>query len=107
ESASVNLRMELVAGLNQILESPDYFTLNELREIKLEKEAVLLLSRERSSLTRPEVERMNRLVLEGLYPKALKKIYCAGWRTMTLVYGAIGLPVALLFWLVCRDHPRA
>jgi nitrate/nitrite transporter NarK len=53
-----------------------------------------------------QVERMNRLVCEGLYPNAIRKVYGAGWRRMALLYGAMGIPVAILFWIICRDDPR-
>ena len=106
DALSDALRTQLADGLNLVLAIPDFFAVSELREIKLEREAKRLLDRDRSSLTRPQIERMNRLVLETIYPNVIKKVYGAGWRKMTFLYGAIGLPMALLFWIICRDEPR-
>ncbi len=101
-----DFRQELTAGLNQLLAVPEFFALEELRDVKLEREASRLLNSERSKLSPSQVERMNRLVLESVYPASIKKVYGLGWRKMTFLYGLIGLPMALLFWVVCRDDPR-
>lgn len=106
DGTTFELRAELIAALNQSLSDPNLFALQELGEIKLEHEAKRLLNSKREELSPAQVERMNRLVFEALYPKAIRKVYGAGWRQMTFLYGAIGVPVAMLFWFICRDHPR-
>jgi len=51
-------------------------------------------------------ERFNRLVLEKAFPGAVKQIHVAGWRPTLLVYGALGLVMAGLFWILARNWPR-
>jgi ACS family glucarate transporter-like MFS transporter len=106
DQASDEVRSQLLVGLNQVISTPNFFTWSELQELKLEREAKALLKRDQSELSQSEVERMNRLVLEALFPDSIKKVYGAGWPKMAFLYGAIGIPVALLFWIVCRDAPR-
>lgn len=106
ESMQEKLKVQFASGLNEALKQPDLFTLEELKDVKLEHEAKDLLGRPRDRLSQTQVERMNRLVLEAIYPTAIKKVYGAGWRKMTFLYGLIGLPLALLFWSICRDEPR-
>lgn len=99
-------RTSLVTALNQVIETPGFFSANELGDVKLEREAKRLLKADRASLSRAELKRLNRLVLEAVYPVAIRKVYGVGWRQMTYLYGALGIPMALLFWIVCRDEPR-
>jgi MFS family permease len=97
---------ELTEALNAVLRQPDFFTAAELQEVKLEHEARQLLRNDQTRLARVELERLNRLVLEAIYPAAIKRVYGAGWRKMMLLYGSLGLPVTLIFWMVCRNEPR-
>jgi nitrate/nitrite transporter NarK len=57
-------------------------------------------------LSPAQVQRLNRLTLEAAYPDHVKKLYVAGWRPVMWVYGAAGVAVAALFWLVFRNRPE-
>src|SRR5439155_25916696 len=98
--------------LNRLMEQPDFFTPAILNSFALPNEA----QRYRHRLTAGEtlepqqLSRLNRLALEAVYPKAVKKIYVAGWRPVMGIFGAAGILVAVLFWWCLRnrpqDHPR-
>lgn len=95
--------------LNGLVQSRGLFQEDDLRDIKVEKEARRLASRG-SELTDTESQRLNRLVLEGLHRKSLMKLYVAGWRPLMFLYGSLGIIVAGIVWWTCHrtpeDHPR-
>ncbi|HUG68722.1 MAG TPA: MFS transporter [Pirellulaceae bacterium] len=95
----------LAEALNTIIQRQGFFTEAELQGISLEKEATRLLHRPASELTPQQSQRLNRLVLEGLHRKSIKKLYVAGWRPMMFLYGSLGLFVAGLVWWTSRDVP--
>jgi nitrate/nitrite transporter NarK len=45
------------------------------------------------------------LLLETRYRMIFRRLYVDGWRPVMLVYGLVGLPLALLFLLVYRNTP--
>ncbi|MCA9121792.1 MAG: MFS transporter [Planctomycetaceae bacterium] len=95
----------LAEGLNQIIRHPGFFTAAELKGVSLEKEAKRLIAKPTSELTEQQSQRLNRLVLEALHRKSIKRLYVAGWRPMMFFYGSIGLLVAGLVWWSCRNVP--
>ena len=99
---------QLRAGLNALIQNPEWYDPKVFRNLNLAKEAQgLAKQREKGpSLTEFENERLNRLVLEAALPEGLGKIYVRGWRPVVLVYGFSGLLVALTFWIVVRNTPR-
>ncbi|MEO8498555.1 MAG: MFS transporter, partial [Planctomycetota bacterium] len=101
-------RRELLATeFNRIIEThpSPFHESSELSKISLEKEATRLLEKPASELTEQQSRRLNRLVLEGLHRKSIKKIYVAGWRPMLFVYGSLGLVVAGFVWFTSRNVP--
>ena len=48
---------------------------------------------------------MNRLTLEAVQPDSLRKVYEQGWRPTLMLYGGVGIAIALLYWIVARDWP--
>lgn len=98
----------LADGLNQVLRVPDLVSAAQIQQIKVANEAAMLVAkRDRGvTLTTPETERLNRLVLEALFPAAIRKIYILGWRNVFSIYGIGGMFAALLFWLVVRNRPQ-
>jgi sugar phosphate permease len=88
----------LADGLNQLVADPDLH-----RHVNL---AVFDLRSPSSDLSREEIERYNRLLLETAFPEGLREVAGPGWRPVMLVYGAAGLVIALFFWWQVRDRPR-
>jgi MFS transporter, ACS family, glucarate transporter len=99
-------RRLLLDGLNEVLRRRDFVRPEDVTALPLSREALALAGRPREELSGAEVERLNRLALEAAYPDGVKKLYARGWRPVLLVYGAAGLIVAALFWLVVRNRPE-
>ncbi len=95
----------VVAGLNHVIDQPEFFPAEMLKGLSLEREAVRLLVKSPSERTAFQSRRVNRLVFEAVHPDSIKKIYGAGWRPMMFLYGAMGLFVVCLIWMFCRDQP--
>ena len=99
---------ELIQGLNQLLVQRELTRQLDLSELPMEREAQRLLATE--ALSGAQTERLNRLLLEAVFPASIKKVYAAGWRATMMLFGSLGLIFALLFVLVHRntpsEHPR-
>jgi MFS family permease len=98
-------RRLVLEGLNEVLRRPDFVRPEDVETLSLPREAVALARRPRGELSGAEVERLNRLALEAAYQHDVRKLYARGWRPVLLVYGAAGLAVAALFWLIVRNRP--
>jgi MFS family permease len=100
----------IIAELNRVLDRSDLYDERLFAEVPLEREALKLLRRPREDLASEQNQRLNRLLLEAVYPDAIRKVYVAGWRKTMFVFGAAGIIVAVWFWFSCRDlpasHPR-
>ncbi|MGE3803221.1 MAG: MFS transporter [Gemmataceae bacterium] len=100
------LAQGMLTRLNQVVRDRSFYRDEFFGNFDLPREAVQLAGRPREQLSDDEVHRLNRLALEAAYPDALRKVYVAGWRPVMMVFGALGLLVAALFWLLARDRPR-
>ncbi|MCH2200883.1 MAG: MFS transporter [Fuerstiella sp.] len=103
---------DIVANeLNTIILSPGFFELDDLNGegISVEKEARRLLNLS-GNISDLQSGRVNRLVLEALHRRSIRKLYGNGWRRMMFLYGSLGIFVASLIWWNCRttptEHPR-
>ena len=102
-------RTQIVAALNQLVQSDDFFRPGTFNDIKnLDRAALRLLARaERGeALSETESERFHRLLLEGCFPDEIGKVYVSGWRPVMIVYGAAGIFVALFCFMVLRNRPE-
>jgi MFS family permease len=92
-------------GLNRAIADPALTDGLDLSDFPLPREARELQRQPSDRRSAEESQRLNRLVLEAGYPETLRSLYGAGWRPVMLIYGAVGLLVALAFWAVVRDRP--
>ncbi len=106
KSASNAQTALLVTLLNDVITRPEFYHKVDLNQFDLPAEAWNLTELPDEDLTADQVARRNRLLLEAAFPDDLRKIYGQGWRPVVIVYGLIGLGVALAFWLGVRDRPR-
>ncbi|MBL8793128.1 MAG: MFS transporter [Planctomycetia bacterium] len=101
----------VAASLNCALADPELTAGLEFSGASLPREARRLLGRPVNQRSAGETARLNRLVLEAAAPGSVRQLYAAGWRKVFLIYAAVGLSVAVLFWLVVREraavHPWA
>lgn len=99
---------ELTDALNLAIKEPTLATPEILEQLNLDLEAKQLLTRRDAGneLTQPEIERVNRLVLEKAFPTVIGKVYVQGWRHVYTVYGLVGMFIAVMFYLVVRNRPE-
>ncbi|MBP85639.1 MAG: hypothetical protein CMJ64_02815 [Planctomycetaceae bacterium] len=95
---------QLVRDLNDVIRGSRLIR-EATTPIPLEREAKKLLRR--TELTQAQTERLNRLILEAIFPDAIRKIYVHGWRPVMFVFGSMGIVVALLFSGLFRNSPSA
>ncbi|MBT4868282.1 MAG: MFS transporter [Planctomycetaceae bacterium] len=95
---------QLLLDINSVIRGPQLIRETQT-PIPLEREATQLLRQ--TELTQAQTERLNRLILEAVFPDSIRKIYVHGWRPVMFVYGAMGIVVALLFWGLFRNSPSA
>ncbi|MFP6768172.1 MAG: MFS transporter [Planctomycetaceae bacterium] len=107
-------RQALVIALNKLIDSGDLFEAQAFSRLKkLPREAITLLNQHQrdDGLPEPQRRRFHRLLLESTFAGDLKGLYVRGWRPVMYIYGAAGLLVALLYWMIVRnrpeEHPRA
>ncbi len=93
----------LLVQLNANIRNADFREHADLDNLPLEREAKSLISLDQ--LSPQQKERLNRLVLEAVFPKSVRKIYVHGWRPVMFVYGSLGIVVAGLFWFCFRNRP--
>lgn len=94
---------KLAAGFNLLIKGETIASEDDMQGLGLEKEGARLLKQ--TDLSELQEQRLNRLILEAIFPKTVKKIYVQGWRSVMVVYGLLGIPMALMFWWVVRDTP--
>lgn len=96
----------LRTAVNELLHDRKLYEQVDYRELKLPAEAWELAKIPPQQLSEDQLLRRNRLLVEAAFPRAIRKIYGAGWRPVAIIYGLAGLLMAALFWWGVRDHPR-
>jgi ACS family glucarate transporter-like MFS transporter len=97
------LPKELIAALQKLQVVSELATTDELTLLSLQREARSLA--ELSVRSPEQTHRLNRLVLEAVFPNSIRKLYVHGWRPVMFVYGSAGLIVAAVFWICFRERP--
>ena len=95
----------IAAALSEQIKRHDLFAVEDARGLPLSQEARSLMQADQQQLTGIQIQRLNRLILEAIYPESIKKVYGGGWRYVMLCYGVIGFFIAFWFWWVVRDRP--
>lgn len=98
----------LAAISNQLIEAQKLYNEKLMGSYKLPDEALKMLKRMDGgeTLTEAERHRFHRFLLEGTFPNGIKRLYGKGWRPILYIYGAAGIVVAGLFWLVFYNRPE-
>lgn len=100
-------RVLLSEEINRLITDPEFHDEQVFSVVSLSREANRLLKqRAEHPLDLEESSRLNRLTLEALFPDNIGKVYVAGWRPVMIVYGAVGIFVAVAFWFMFRDRPE-
>lgn len=95
----------LARSLNRALSEPALADGVPAPASTLSREALALARKAAGDRTPHEVERLNRLVLEAVFPGTIRRLNGDGWRPLLVLYGASGLALAAVFWVVARDSP--
>ena len=100
---------ELIANtLNDWLRQPNLFQGVNLESLKpkLNRQALDLLDDPETPRSVEKTTRLNRFVLEVAFPGSIRQIFGDGWQWVLVIYGAIGVLVAVIFFAFHRDTPR-
>ncbi len=98
----------LLKALNQLIGSSELYNEKAFGSTKLAREALKTYQRINAgeSVSEAERRRFHRLLLEAAFPDEVSKIYVSGWRPVMYVYGAAGIFLAALVWIVYRNRPE-
>lgn len=108
EKGPHHTKVELATGLNALITDPDFFDPSLFDSLKsLDKFAAKQIERMQRgvTLTQREAERMNRHLLESVFPTGVEGLYVASWRPVLFLFAGLGLIGALVVWVVLRDYP--
>lgn len=100
---------ELAQGFNAIINNSKFYNAEAFSSIKsLDDYCQSCAARleKGESLTTAESVQFNRFLLESIYPFEIEGVYVSSWRNVLYIYGAFGIAVAAVVWLVMRDSPR-
>ncbi|MBV8909540.1 MAG: MFS transporter, partial [Gammaproteobacteria bacterium] len=94
--------------VNDWIQNPNVFNGLDLSAIKpkLNRQAIALLDDPETPTNPEKTARLNRYILEVLFPDSIRKILGDGWPPVLMVYGGVGVLVAIIFVLFYRNTPR-
>jgi sugar phosphate permease len=99
----------LAEGLNGIINNASFYNGEAFASMKsLNRFCSQCVARLEKSevLTVDESIQFNRFLLESIYPFEIEGVYVSSWRYVLYIYGAFGIVVAVVVWLVMRDSPQ-
>jgi len=99
-----SLQNQMAELLQRIVDGPLIASEEDLKHLPVEPAAQRIAAK--TSPDPEEVRLANRLILEAALPGLIRPLYSTGWRPVMWVYGAAGILIAALFWLVVRDWPQ-
>jgi MFS family permease len=73
---------------------------------KLNEQALGLLGDEHTHPSTEQSARLNRYLLELAFPGSIRQVLGDGWQPVLMIYGAIGVALALVFFGFFRNSPR-
>lgn len=109
EGELAEARSVIAAGLNQIIENPQFYQADAFLAVKnMDRFATSSIKRleNNEQLSQVESQKLNRFLLESLFPFEIERTYMTSWRPVLWLYGSLGLIVAGIFWVVVRDRPH-
>ncbi len=98
----------MVVAVNRWLQDPQLFHGIDLNPIKskLTRQALDLLQDAETPGNTDKTTRLNRNLLEVVFPGRIRQVLGDGWPPVLLIYGVIGVVLALIFFWFFRDTPR-
>jgi len=100
---------ELIQQVSAQIKRPELFHEVDVSRLKMSPEGRQLQERrlEGATLDAAESTRLNRFILEASFPGAVKRFRGIGWRPTMIIYGVVGLAVAIAFYVIARDLPES
>lgn len=101
-------RKDLALGFSRLINDYTFFNPAAFDNIKsLDKFATTQIEKLRSGSTISErhSQRLNRHLLEAVFPEEIEGLYVASWRPVVFLFAGIGLVGAIVVWFVLRDFP--
>lgn len=92
--------------LSRLVRDPKLSAQFDRAGVMLARDGTEILRKPAGERTQAESERLNRLLIEKLFPGAIRQLHVEGWRPTLLLYGLLGIAVGGMFWVVARDWPR-
>jgi MFS family permease len=98
----------LADAVNDLLKRADLADDIDLQLIqpRLNRQARALFEPSQTPRSEDEIARRNRFLLEVLFPDSIRKLEGGCWQPVLVIYGTIGVLLALVFWGFHRDTPR-
>ncbi len=106
--AVIDASQSSLAALNALLDRSDLFDEAAFAKVNLPREGIGYAKKikDGSELSKEELKRFNRLLVEAAFPGEIRKLYGRGWRPVMIVYGLSGVLVALAIWWIFRERPE-
>jgi len=98
----------LANGLSGMIQDKDFYKKEEFDGLNsLDKFASATIKKLRQGQVIPvrDHERLNRHLLEAVFPENVQGLYVASWRPTLFLFAGIGVVGALVIWIVLRDFP--
>jgi MFS transporter, ACS family, glucarate transporter len=93
--------------LNTLIPRAELFEGLDPQVIRLASDGEAIRKKPVEQRSAEEAARLNRLILEQIFPGSLRQLHVKGWRPSLMVYGVLGVLVGLLFWWLARDWPHS
>ncbi len=94
----------LVEALNKVISGPLLASAVEAKTFPVEREGKRLWRD--GELSETQRARLNRLLLEAVFPSAIRKVYGGGWRQVMFILGSLGLVAAFAWMVLVRNIPQ-
>ena len=108
EDVAINTKRILSVAFNEIINDPAFYSREAFEELgSMDRFATEQIERIRSgqSLAARDSQRLNRHLMEAVFPVGIEGIYVASWRPVIFLFAGLGLFGALITWLILRNHP--
>jgi sugar phosphate permease len=99
----------LAQGFNGIINNAEFYNpeaFSSMKSLNRYCSRCVVRLEEGGTLTLDESIQFNRFLLESIYSFEIEGVYVSSWRYVLYIYGALGIGVAAVVWLVMRDSPR-
>lgn len=99
---------QVAATISEWLKQPDLTDNIDLRPLrpKLTRQALELLDDPDTPRSVQKTTRLNRYLLETVFPGKIRQVLGGGWPPVLMLYGIMGVALAVVFFLFHRDTPR-